>query len=371
MTWTDEDIKRFERSYESSHEDEALRTRGQFLEAFPAKSLSTLGVDQYVIGLRAPTFCDYVEVKTRAWATIQGSTAIKFGIYFGKTNSDPKTQYRFSKKFGNDLSAAFINVRRNLVDLVGLGAQSTIDFSEIDRNPLSQLFKAKILSLYYPDRFMNICSSEHLENFAGFLKLDDVDSRSQIQNALVKMKLRDGRTHSWSNPKFMQFLYRTYLPEHLEKRVQLGKPRKTSHRRVDFEELQALWAEIGEAAETFAYNWEMERLAVANVRYPRIEDRRARPGYGYDFESYDALENARYIEVKAVGKIRGDKGFRFFLSENEKFVSEKNQSSGNYFFYLIFFGKDGKPESLRPFLASELYASAEIIPSSFTVRFSL
>lgn len=46
-------------------------------------------MDQYVIGLQSPTFCTYVEAKTRQWATIQGSPAFKFGVYFGRTKRDP------------------------------------------------------------------------------------------------------------------------------------------------------------------------------------------------------------------------------------------------------------------------------------------
>jgi hypothetical protein len=41
-----------------------------------------------------------VESGTKAWANIQGPTSFKFGIYFGKTRSDPTRKYRFADKFG-------------------------------------------------------------------------------------------------------------------------------------------------------------------------------------------------------------------------------------------------------------------------------
>jgi hypothetical protein len=60
-------------------------------------------------------------------------------------------------------------VRAALLDLVALGATKNLDFAAIDANPLSQMFKAKILSLYYPERFLAVCSSEHLEMLGEIL----------------------------------------------------------------------------------------------------------------------------------------------------------------------------------------------------------
>jgi len=73
-------LQAFDASYDSASEDLALRARGAFLEAFPVNRLRNLAVDSYVIGLQSPTFCDYVEVKTRSWAIIQGATAFNLGF---------------------------------------------------------------------------------------------------------------------------------------------------------------------------------------------------------------------------------------------------------------------------------------------------
>jgi len=43
-----------------------------------------------------------------------------------------------------------------LLDLGQKCAENTPDFSALDENPLSQMFKAKILSLYFPERFLNV-----------------------------------------------------------------------------------------------------------------------------------------------------------------------------------------------------------------------
>ena len=61
---------------------------------------------------------------TKAWANIQGATSFKFGIYFGRTKSDPKRKYRFTEKFGSTEAQAFAAVKSALLDqalIAGLG----------------------------------------------------------------------------------------------------------------------------------------------------------------------------------------------------------------------------------------------------------
>jgi hypothetical protein len=90
------DLAEFDAQYDSSHEDTALQTRGLFLRKFPLHSLDKLTLDEYVVGHSQPSFCNMVESGTKTWANIQGATSFKFGIYFGKTKSDPTGKYRCS-----------------------------------------------------------------------------------------------------------------------------------------------------------------------------------------------------------------------------------------------------------------------------------
>ena len=167
------DLAKFEAEYDTSHQDSALQTRGLFIRKFPVHSLDKLTLDEYVVGHHDPSFCNLVESGTKAWANIQAAPSFKFGIYFGRTKRDPTRKYRFTEKFGTTEKDAFAAVKAALLDLVALGAADSPDFRAIDANLLSQMFKAKILSLYYPERFLAMCSSEHLQKIAeimGFRK---------------------------------------------------------------------------------------------------------------------------------------------------------------------------------------------------------
>lgn len=363
-------LRAFDISYDTTHEDRAFRGRGDFLRAFPKNLLGDLDVDNYVIGHRRPTFCDYVEAKTRSWAAIQGATSFKFGIYYGKTKSDSHVTYRFTSKYGDTKASAFKAVKEALLDLVSLGARKNLDFAAIDANPLSQLFKAKILSLYYPERFINVCSAEHLEMLGSELGSPEDLFTSEYQHLLAQAKLTHPVTRSWSNPKFMAFLYETYVPGRKPTNT-MQKPRKKGHRRVNFEDVQGERDEIGKAAEEYALAWEKERLSGAALDHliPKMEDRRDRPSYGYDFLSHTSSKQRRYIEVKSVGKLPSGEGHRFFLSDNQHSVSKSKEHHDAYFFYLVYFDGNRQPVDLRPIAADKLYDLVEMVPASYVVRF--
>jgi hypothetical protein len=364
-------LAKFNAEYDSSHEDTALQIRGEFIEAYPRGSLGKLTLDDYVTGHHGPSFCNFVESKSKAWANIQGATAFKFGIYFGRTKSDPTRKYRFTSKFGTTSEEAFESVKKVLHDLVRLGEPETPDFKAIDDNPLSPMFKAKILSLYFPEKFLAVCSPEHLKMLGSITGFPDNLPNSQYQHLLLQAKRAHPTTRAWSNPKFMAFLYKVYVRVNRITEISIEKPRTKSHRRIDFEEVQKVRKELGQKAEEFALRWEKERLIGASLEQliGKIEDQRERPGYGYDFLSHSAVGVCRYIEVKSVGT--DDEGQRFFLSDNEYRTSKSADHSGAYYFYLVFFNRNGKPSSLRSFLADQLYANAELAAASYKVRFDL
>jgi Domain of unknown function (DUF3883) len=356
-------IREFSVSYDAEHEDRANRTRGEFLKAFPAKSLSALTKKNYCIGFQSLSFCTFVEVTTRPWANILGASAGKFGIYYGRTKSDPRKRYRSARRFGTTDRKAFAEIRKDLLDLVAQCMKSSPDFQAIDANRLSQMFKAKILSLYYPKYFLNVCSGDHLRKLASIFSLPADLELSRYQHLLVKEKLRRASTRDWSNPRFMSFLYAQllHLPRHASAFSLGSKPRDP--RKVDFDKLLAERAKVGKAAENLARAWEIDWLrGEGHVgKSAKIIDRRTRPGYGYDFESGNGA-NRRYIEVKAVARRGGH--VRFFLSANEHRVSKARGRKRHYFFYLVTF-KNKKPLDVHPVTSAQMHKAMQLVNASY------
>ena len=363
----DTKLEEFSRRFDSSFEDVAAQCRGAFLRAFPMNRLKDLTLDDYVMGKGTPSFCTYVEAKTKPWANILGATAIKFGIYFGKTKSDATMRYRFKRQFDTK-NQAFATIKTDLLELIDAGrSQRFFDIDDID---LSQNFKAKILSLYFPEIYLNVCSKGHIEAMCVELGIPEDLAVSEQQHLLLQAKFESNVTNSWSNPKFMTFLYNTHIRPP-DKQEHVGARRKRSHRRVDVDEMLENRKRIGELSEAFALKWEKERLLGAGHKslVKLIKDRRDKPGYGYDFLSHGEPGKERLIEVKSAGRIRTSPGFRFFLSENEHKTSRTEHARDSYYFYLVFFDQEGSPYDLRAWKADELYAVSDLGPNGYVVSF--
>jgi hypothetical protein len=364
------ELRAFDQNFNTLYEDEAAAARGRFLKTFPINQLKKMTIDTYVIGKGKPSFCSYVEAKTKTWASIQGATSFKFGIYYGRTKSDPDKRYRFTRRFGHNKNEAFRKVKSALLELIKSG--EVMDFEGIDKNHLSQMFKAKILSLYFPNTYINICSSDHLKQLALKLGISKCSFASEYQHRLIQKKLENAATHSWSNPKYMSFLYSKYIRgANFSSFAALKKPRAKVHHRVNFEDIIENRDSIGRISEEFALEWEKNRLI--GLGYPelisQIDDRRSIPSHGYDFLSHNAPNSKRYIEVKSVGKDRKNGMYRFYLSENEHIVSRSDQFKDSYYFYLVFYGSDGKPSYLSARHTQEIYSSCDIGPCAYLVRF--
>ena len=367
MAKYDAQLGAFDLEFDTAYEDHAAQQRGAFLRAFPLRALKTITIDEYVIGKGTPTFCAYVEPLTKLWANILGATAFKFGIYYGHIKSDPSNRYRFvEKKFGHTKTQAFSAVKDALQQLVNDGA--ALRFKAIDDNPLSQMFKAKILSLYFPDRYLNVCSKDHIAALSSELGIGD-GWVSEQQHLLLASKLGNSLTRNWSNPKFMTFLYNTYIRAP-DMKMYLKVVLARQPPKVNVDEMLEHRKKIGEMSENYALEWERERLrgldyeAMLNL----IDDRRDRPAYGYDFLSHSAPDIERYIEVKTAGRNWPAHGYRFFLSEHEYNTSLTPEHVDRYYFYLVYYD-DGKPCALEEWRAADMYSVGTLGPNGYVVAF--
>lgn len=372
-----QEAKDYERSYFDGWEGEAHAQRHEFLRRFPANDLPSLTLKKYAIGQNGrETFCYWVEPGTRKWATIVGATSDKFGVYHGRKKPDQRERFRYTKKFGRDLPAegeeraAFREIRKALLALLRDGGE--LNFVGVDTNPLSQMLKAKVLSLYYPDKYIPICSKENLRDLAPKLDLD-ATSLSQIQHEALVTKRKSPGVRSWSTLKYTAFLYDHVLQHgpidrNLEHRRSASKG-ASKDGRVDFEKLMALWRKLGKQSEAYALAQERARLTslgYANLAR-RIKDRTDQPRHGYDYESFSGPNQPRYIEVKTFTAING-KVSRFFLSQNEHAIASIPKMGKNYYFYLVVYGPNQEPIDCQMRSAMEVLAEADIEAQNYLVR---
>lgn len=368
-------IKRIDRVIEGR--EHLHKIRSKFVRHFQSSNIRTMQVDEYVLGKAVPkdsyNFCYTIERELDGLGRIIGANAFKFGVYYGKTKSDPQIEYRFAKKFGNNAIVAFENVRAKILELLDAGA--AVDLVAIANSKISAMFKGKILSTYYPDVYLNVFSPEHLNYFLVKLDLDTkwlIEADAIYKRAaLVEFKNRDLIMETWSVDIFSDFLYTEYpgrpvknghvaqeptiledyedpefppnpaasfielnILSSLEVKATAPVNRENKNGKIDYEKKARKLKKLGDRGEKIVMDLEAKRLRDGNredliKRLDRVSLKS--DSYGYDILSFELDGSERYIEVKATTSMVGNANF--FLSANELRQAEESE---NYFIYMVY-----------------------------------
>jgi hypothetical protein len=195
---------------------ELYHLRSDFVKYFNRNKISNMELEDYVVGLTGRenrmNFCYGLERQLEKLGRINGATAFKFGVYYGRTRTEGNCKYRFAKKFGNSYQEAFENVRNAILDLLNDDKRENID--KIVSNRLSPMFKGKILSTYYPEKYLNIFSNDHLTYYLTHLNLATVSLIKSDpvykREALIAFKNQDLIMKNWPVDLFSVFLWSEY-----------------------------------------------------------------------------------------------------------------------------------------------------------------
>lgn len=358
--------------------DVLYQIRTSFTKYFNQNRIRTMDIDDYVAGVDLPkkgfNFCYGLERQLDGLGRIIGATAFKFGVYYGRTKSDENYEYRFTQKFGNTYKDAFEGVRDSILQLLDAGAKEDID--TIADNILSPMFKGKILCTYYPDRYLNVFSPDHLNYFLTKLDLDNEELISSDavykREALIAFKNHDSVMKKWSVDLFSDFLYSEYpgrppkerqsddehsdpltdyrtpdfpvnpVPSFIDLNIlppnpaSIAKKEKghLNHNNPDYEKEARKFKKLGDRGEKIVMDLEKKRLG--NLGRSDLAKKIERvslksDSLGYDILSFETDGSKRLIEVKAT---RSKVGMaNFFYTANELMTA---QDSDNYYIYMVY-----------------------------------
>lgn len=193
--------------------------RKEFVAKFPVNQLQSMLIDDYVVGNGRDSFCYWLETKLIGLGSIKGGTPPdrKFGVYFNKSEGVYKTIPKWDSRLNPD--AAFEKIKQALKDL--LSASENDNAYAIQTNPLSPMFKNKILTAYYPDKYLNVFSEDHVEFFLIKLgiKFEGHLSLEEKRNLLMEHKGNHPKLKDFNNYLFMVFLYHWNRPKINEVRL--------------------------------------------------------------------------------------------------------------------------------------------------------
>ncbi len=369
-----------ERQSNQTHYRALEKLRREFVTQFKPSRIPLLSLDDYVEGKDSKdSFCYWVEWKTSELGRIQGSPSARFGVFYDKKAKC----FKFTKRFENE-DAAIVFLRGQIARLLEAGR--TNDREAIRQIEISPMFKGKILFLYYPEKFLNVFSEEHVDHYLReavlALPADNLDVLAK-RELLLAFKTGDAVMSNWTAYEFMHFLYFTWpplpklskVPELLRKYVEaqdfppaqstrsefisfelgdaLEFPKQEVSKRasgeIDFEKQNQRNKRIGDQGEEVVY-WKEREWLEANGRQDLAQNVklicREDSGAGYDVKSFELDETVKYIEVKATtSKPPAQSGGVCFHISAREF--EQAQILPNYYLFIVFDVKSTNPKIWR------------------------
>ena len=181
---------------------EALRK--QFVSDFDRDTLENLTLEKYAMKTGdKKNFCYRLEREQIGMGDIRNATAMKFGIWVRKTTG----KYDFTNRYGETADEAFSVIRDELCKLVDAGADD--DFTAIRNNMIAPIVRFKILTMYYPDRFLTIHSERHLSYFCEKARIafSESDDELVLQRKLIFWKETKAEIRDYSLLEYVAYLY--------------------------------------------------------------------------------------------------------------------------------------------------------------------
>lgn len=355
-----EKIKQFinENPYETfmNSIQKELEARVYFVNKFSLNKIVSMSLDDFVIGKAGidekgrDTFCYLIERTMQNLGDMRGSVSKKFGVYY---SVEEKT-YKYAKKYGNSLSEAFENLKKEIIQL--LVSANNNDYESINHCEIANIFKGKILSTYFPEKYLCIFDESDLDKFLNLLEIKYdvhiINTPEKKKELLKQYKENNELLKKYSDYYFVIFLYKTFNNElkiqhtvsgeidydiqfvdfdYVKKHESISKNNYRS-RNIDYEKINRNKKDVGNRGENAILNYEIRKLKSLGLNdlaeQVHIEDNDA---IGYDIVSYDENGKKMHIEVKTNS---GNKKYLdFYISDNEL---QHLIDEDNYYIYYLF-----------------------------------
>ena len=176
-----------------------IKQREKFVLEYPLTRILTLTIEEYCLGLEGykDSFCNKLEKGeySHTGFGIGGATAAKFGIYFKK---DGKFHGKNDVAL-DDPKSYWENYRQQLYDFIVEMGTDEPNFSIDEKynllgGPGGYMYLTKLLSLYYPDRFISMSKNDAYKKLTKYLNIPNRD------NAVL-------------NSYYSNLAFRSYVPE--------------------------------------------------------------------------------------------------------------------------------------------------------------
>lgn len=196
--------------------EEREKGRLSFIEKFPIDSLPELEIDEYVLGTGEESFCYWLEFKDILFG-IGGGNSAKFGLY--KSKEGYITGFGNGKRIleGEEINNFYQEIINGIVQALQFTKEDNINEIKNLQIPIQNMVLQKILSVYFPDKFLTIGASDVLKECAKGLGIDHLDltkENSILINHECRMNLDSMEEfEDWPYEKVGAFIWETFKAE--------------------------------------------------------------------------------------------------------------------------------------------------------------
>jgi len=180
--------------------------RDEFVRHFSRDKIATMTVDEYVVGKGDDTtFCYGLWRGLKRLANISSAFPTAFGIYYNKKQQ----RYLVDRATWLDTDTAFEQMRTQILRLLDDGKKE--DLASLADNPINSMVKGKILTTYYPERYLSICAMNHIDHYMKTFGL--YNDSSKLLDAVYKRELltdfknNDPVMKDWSLDQYVYFMW--------------------------------------------------------------------------------------------------------------------------------------------------------------------
>jgi hypothetical protein len=189
----------------------------QFQQKFSREKLRSMTLQEYVVGLQSKdSFCYWLEQKTKpVGRLLAGGAGYSFNVYYRKRDSTYVIQEgNKGKRVSEDEASKQLEIlKAGIIELLNFAERK--DFEGLRRIskqlPLDQHTIGKILSLYFPDKYLSLFSIRQMNEFLDTFGLLDAKTEEsdafEKREILLAFKEKDDIMKKWSNRKYVDFLF--------------------------------------------------------------------------------------------------------------------------------------------------------------------
>jgi len=181
--------------------------RQEFIRDFPVDKILDLSYEDFLIAKAGVgnehSFCRRLRYESRT-ASMGNAWPNVFEIYYSN-GLNIKLSTSYEKKYGEDFEEAFIALKKEIVKL--LHAAETLDIKTIEACEINSLFKYKLLSVYYLDKYFPVCTKAALKEYVTRVGLSFDPNEDMIHGImrLVEWRNSNPAISSWNNTTLMMF----------------------------------------------------------------------------------------------------------------------------------------------------------------------